>query len=317
MLTPINTNPKAIIKGIKQLHKIIQIHKIDIVHCHHRMAALYMKIYRMFYKIPMVYTLHLADIPADFIHKKMTYVGDKAIGVSTEVSNFLAEKLEIPKSKIVTICNGVDEKLLQPLTPREKQSLLQKWDIPSKDKFIFVLHSRIEEVKNHLLVVEAMNLLSEDIKEKILFVCSGLRQGEYYQKLIEKINLYQLNKYFIFTGWVKARDILGIADTLILPSINEGFGLSVVEAFFMKVPVIRTKTAGFSDQKFCTEIQIGNPLQVAGILSKYVNDKNSFLTQVEDAYEYALQNFTIKIMTKKTVDVYKNVVSNARSSLND
>lgn len=65
-----------------------------------------MKFYRAFWKKPVVYTLHLAPIPHDFIHCVFTYVGDMAIGVSTEVSEFLYKKLSVSKIKICTILNA-------------------------------------------------------------------------------------------------------------------------------------------------------------------------------------------------------------------
>ena len=87
--------PIDIIKNIKHLRKIIMTHHIDIVHCHHRMAAFYMRLYNSFYHIPIVYTLHLADVPCNYIYRKMTFVGDKAMGVSSEVSIFLVDKFSI------------------------------------------------------------------------------------------------------------------------------------------------------------------------------------------------------------------------------
>ena len=50
----------------------------------------------------MVYTLHLSGIPSDAIHKCMTYVGDRAIGVSKEVTEFMVRKLKVPEYKCVT-----------------------------------------------------------------------------------------------------------------------------------------------------------------------------------------------------------------------
>ena len=78
-LSPITLNPVNILKGIQKLYRIIIEEKIEVVHCHHRMAALYMQAYNLFYKVPVVYTLHLADVPSDFFHRKMTFFGDQAI----------------------------------------------------------------------------------------------------------------------------------------------------------------------------------------------------------------------------------------------
>ncbi len=100
-------NPMICLKNLRALHRLVKENNIDVIHCHHRVAALYMKFYRILWKIPMVYTLHSAPIPHDFIQRTFTYAGDMAIGVSTEVSRFLYEGLRVSKHKIRTVLNGV------------------------------------------------------------------------------------------------------------------------------------------------------------------------------------------------------------------
>ena len=305
-LPPISLNPIAMVKGIKNLHDIIKRKQIQVVHCHHRMAALYMKLYRVLFNIPVVYTLHLADIPSDYLHKKATYAGDKAIGVSTEVSDFLVEKLDVPRNKVITICNGVDEKQLSLLIDDEKQSLHKNWSVPI-DSTVFVMHSRIDEVKNHLLVVNAVKEMPKEYRDKIVFLCSGTQAGTYYEKVKKTIKNYDLEKNFIFTGWIETRKLLGIADALVLPSTNEGFPLSVVEAFLMKIPVLRTRTGGFDDQKYCIEISKTNAMDVAYSMMSFVDNKDDYKKSTEEAFQYAMNNFTIERMTEKTVEVYSMI----------
>ena len=302
-LTPISLNPVAIIKGIKKLHQTIKDNKIELVHCHHRMAALYMKFYRFFYKIPMVYTLHLADVPADFMHRKMTYVGDKAIGVSTEVSDFLVNKLLVPADKVTTIFNGVDEKQLTDLSSEERNEVYAKYDIP-ENRVIFVMHSRIDEVKNHMLVVDALKEMPKEYRNQLGFVCSGIQSGSYYERVKQKIEEYNLQDNFVFTGWIDTRSILGIADALVLPSTNEGFPLSVIEAFLMKVPVFRTRTGGFDDQKYCVEISQTDFIGLAGILMDFIDNKEKYTDISDMAYQYAMEEFTLEKMTDNTLGIY-------------
>lgn len=308
----LSLSPITIIKSIRMIRKIIKKKKIDIVHCHHRMAGLYMKFYRFFHKIPVVYTLHLADIPSDFIHRLMTDTGDMAIGVSSEVSRFMIEKLGIQKEKVVTIYNGVDCDELGELSQEEKERLRRKWEIP-EDKIILALHSRIEEVKNHMLVVKTAAELSDKTKEKLLFLCSGSREGSYYKKMKTAIKNYGLEDEFRFVGWSKTREILGTADLLILPSTKEGFPLSVVEAFLMKRPVVSTRTAGFDDQSFCIPIRHDNTIDLKNILNQIAEDGiDKVYENVEEAYQYAKENFTVEAMTRKTVLLYETVAGKKR-----
>lgn len=127
LLDNLSLKPTSIPKNIGIIRHIILENKIEVVHCHHRMAALYMRMYNVFYRVPVVYTLHLAGIPSDFLHKKLTFVGDKAIGVSTSVSEFMIDKLDVPSEKVVTILNGVDNKKLFPLSEEERIELGTKY----------------------------------------------------------------------------------------------------------------------------------------------------------------------------------------------
>ena len=91
-------------------------------------------------------------------------------------------------------------------------------------------------------------------------------------------------------------------------SINEGFPLSVVEAFFMKVPVLCTRTGGFDDQRFCVELEIGNPQQVKQEMLKIVEDKDIYKKRVQDEYLYAVDNFSVEKMAEKMAEIYKDVI---------
>lgn len=300
--------PLNILKGIKEIDEIIKQHQIDIVHCHHRMAALYMKFYNVFHSIPVVYTLHLADVPADFLHKTMTYVGDAAIGVSTEVSQFMIDKLGVPKQKVVTVLNGVDPNKLQPLSDSERRRFMNKYRI-SDGKLIFCMHSRIAEVKNHMLVVEAVHALPVEVRKRFVFLCSGVQEGAYYEKIAETIKAYGISDNFIFAGWAETRDIIGISNVLVLPSFNEGFALNVVEAFMLKKLVLRTKTAGFSDQKFCIPISADDPKVLCDLIEEIsLNGFSNYSDRIEKSYDYAMKHFTINAMTSKTIAVYRKVL---------
>ena len=192
------------------------------------------------------------------------------------------------------------------MNEQEKEELYLKWNIP-KGKTVFALHSRIEEVKNHLSMVEVVNKMPDEYRNKLVFICSGEKSGEYYERVIQRINQYHLNNYFIFMGWANTREVLGIANALVVPTTKEGFLLTAAEAFLMKIPVYRTRTAGFDDQLFCNEIYGDDFMKDASILMDYI-DKGLDQSRIDEAYKYAIENFTIEKMTKKTVNVYKTVL---------
>ena len=307
-------NPVVLWKDLRILHKIIKDNDIDVVHCHHRMAALYMRAYTLLWKVPVVYTLHAANIPSDFLHRMMTFPGDKAIGVSSEVSQFMINQLRIPEERVVTVLNGVDEKKLFPLNFHEVHTIKKAWNI-ADGKIVFALHSRIDEIKNHMLVVDAVRQLPSDVRDKVVFLCSGERQGTYYERILEAIRSYGLENQFIFVGWTATRELLGVSDYLVLPSRSEGFPLAVCEAFLMQKPVFRTQTGGFRDQRYCFPIDMDDPAPLMDCIVKICEGQTSeYQQQVQKAYIFAMENFTLPKMAENTVNVYRSVVKNGHGS---
>lgn len=133
--------------------------------------------------------------------------------------------------------------------------------------------------------------------------------GDYYREVKTAIKNYGIEDNFRFVGWSNTRDILGVSDMLILPSTKEGFGLSVAEAFLLKKPVVRTRTAGFSDQKFCIPIRHDNTADLKNLLCQITKEgMGNYYENVEEAYQYAKENFTVEAMTRKTLDVYEYVI---------
>ncbi len=302
-------NPLSCLKNLIVLHRIIKDNRINVVHCHHRVAALYMKFYRMLWKIPVVYTLHLAPIPHDIIHRIFTYAGDMAIGVSTEVANFLRIGLKVPGDRIQVVLNGVEVRNQLNISGINKGGLRKKFSIP-EDKFVLLLNSRIAHVKNHLIMVEAIHELQNDVKDKIVVVCTGEQTGDYYNLVVEKILEYGLQKQFHFVGWVNPYEISAVSDFLFLPSFQEGFALNIAEAFFMKLPSARTATCGWEDLKIgCLQIYPDRTDEIKQIITTLLDKgKSAFTEQVERAYKFALENLTVEVMVRNTVKVYNQAI---------
>ncbi len=173
-----------------------------------------------------------------------------------------------------------------------------------------LLNSRIDPVKNHMIMVEAVKELPTEIKEKIVVVCTGKKEGSYYRTLVEKIEQYCLQEQFCFVGWVDPYEISAASDFLFLPSYKEGFALNVAEAFFMKLPAARTATCGWEDLKVgCLQIFPDRTDEIKSIIIKLVTEgKDAFSEQIEKAYHFANENLTVEIMTRNTVEIYNQAI---------
>jgi glycosyltransferase involved in cell wall biosynthesis len=84
--------------------------------------------------------------------------------------------------------------------------------------------------------------------ENLLFVMIG--DGPLRKKLERTVEESGLSGNFYFTGEVSRAKVLGYleqADIFALPSSNEAFGISILEAMSKNVPVVAMNNSGVSD----------------------------------------------------------------------
>ena len=136
----------------------------------------------------------------------------------------------IPKEKISYIPNFVDSDRFHPVTPAEKKALRDKYHL-SQDRFIVFGSGQVQERKG---VPDFIQLARQN--EDVQFVWAGGfsfgRLTDGYRELKQVVDNPPEN--LRFTGIVSRDEIVELnnaADLFLLPSYNELFPMSVLEAF--------------------------------------------------------------------------------------
>lgn len=311
-----------ILHNYKIFKKIVKENKIDVVYIQHRIVGIYPKIYNFFKeRVPCVYVLHTEKLGNNSIISRLcTYKGNLNIAISTRVKEYLISELKIPQEKIRLIYNGVDERNLKPLDLAERNEKRAKLGI-AKDKLVICLHGRIDYVKGHDLLIAAIGRLSESQRNRIHVLISGeIKNNPYYDQLQKSINELQIEDKVSFIGWCSPQNILGISDLMVQPSRREGFLLSAVEAFFMKVPVIRSLTGGAEDmQKCCRFVAINDIEQLTNEIARFIDaydtsEINEYKEMSDRAYVFAEDNCTVSTMTKRVRGVFLEILNENKKS---
>ena len=118
-----------------------------------------------------------------------------------------------------------------------------KFNIDS-DKIKFLFLSRLNYKKGIESIIEAVYRLPKDVKSKILILMAGTGEKAYVDSILKMINDYEISDLFKFTNHLIDNEksaIFQISDGFLLPSMNENFGIVVVEALNEELPVIITK----------------------------------------------------------------------------
>ena len=150
---------------------------------------------------------------------------DIAIACSDNSAAFFYNPKRMKGKPIHVLDNAVDlEKFAFDMDARKKY----REELGCKDKIAVVAVGRMSVVKNHTLLIEAFNKLKDDDKYKLYII----GRGELKTELEAKIAEYHLEDRVVLLG-VRSDvpKILSAFDAYALPSLNEGYCVSLIEGY--------------------------------------------------------------------------------------
>lgn len=174
-----------------------------------------------------------------------------------------------------------------------RKDIREQLDIP-EDAFVYGFVGRITRDKGVNELLEAYKKLNDD---SYLIMVGPSEVDETINQ--ELYTWASKNEKIKFTGYTTVvEQYLSAMDCYILPSYREGFGMGVVEAEAMGVPVIVTDIPGPTDAMIDNET--GIVVQKADVESLYNamisirEDKVRYFAMAEKTHDFAVNNFEQK-----------------------
>ena len=162
---------------------------------------------------------------------------DKIIAVSQNTKNDIVKYFEVDEKKIVVNYNGYDQKLFK-VVKQDKQIMKTKFQIEKK---YFLYTARLEHPgKNHLNLIKAYELLPIELKNRYDLVFAGPAK-ENAQVIFDYVSNSNDKENIKFLGFVENENLPHVysnATLFIFPSFYEGFGIPLVEAMAMELPIL-------------------------------------------------------------------------------
>lgn len=152
---------------------------------------------------------------------------DKIIAVSEFTKKQLVQRLGAPADKIEVVYEGASRNFQLPIT--NYQSILKKFNLQKKKYILFI--GTVQPRKNLERLIEAYSGLGSGLK---LVIAGKLGWG--FERVEELAKKYGV----VMTGYIsdeKRYVLLHNAAVYVQPSITEGFGLPVLEAWEAGIPV--------------------------------------------------------------------------------
>jgi glycosyltransferase involved in cell wall biosynthesis len=216
--------------------------------------------------------------------------------------------LKYLKGKSIIIHNGVELKKIK----REKINFFNT----NKKIIKIVMLSRIELYKGQQDLIDAFNILPENVKckLKIFFIGSGKKRD--IAELKDKIKKLKLKKYFRFSNYLSLDSLSIIKNFDLVISLTrdfEAFGYSIAESLYAGVPVISTKVGGVREYLNNNNSVLINPGDINALkdeLIKFVYNKKNNLRnkKIKCGKKLITSQFNSEIMSKK---YYKFFLANS------
>ena len=228
---------------------------------------------------------------------------DRIIAVSEFTAAQTAELLDYPRDRIDTIPHGVDPP--EKASDRARSAFRGRLGL----KHRFLLHvGAIQKRKNILRLLEAF----ETLDEPVLLVLAG---GDGYgsEEIAARIDAGPARGRIRRLGYVDSetrRMLYQTAAALAFPSLDEGFGLPVLEAMAAGLPVVTSNRSALPEVAGDAAVLV-DPLRTESIrdgLQRVLSD-DELASRLRIAGERRAAEFTWAKAAERTLAVYRRVLS--------
>lgn len=240
--------------------------------------------------------------------KKISRRADRIITISEYSKSEISKWFEIPLDRISVIPLGVDLRFFNVITPDVGKKIRESLNIPES---YFLSVGTLQPRKNIGRILEAMRILPDYVKKAnpIVIVGSNGWGMESIQLEIERAEQ---------EGWcirlrrvsdLELRALLQLAKGLVFPSLAEGFGLPVLEAFASRTPVITSNTTSLPEASNGAALLV-DPTSVDDIsaaLLRILNDEIFVKDCIEKGYKHAAQ-MTWQKCAEDTIGIYNQLI---------
>jgi glycosyltransferase involved in cell wall biosynthesis len=189
----------------------------------------------------------------DYFIERLVFSRAKVIiAPSSLAKKSLVKFYKIPEDKITVIFHGVDIEEFSPATSSERQNLRKKYGVDD-ESFVILFIGEFKR-KNLDDVIRALSKLNKTAK---LVVVGGKRAGDktYYREMVRRLKLTSRVAFYEFVSQEQLLELYKISDVYVLPTLYDTFGLTVLEAMAIGLPVIVSKRAGASELLINTDIE--------------------------------------------------------------
>lgn len=313
---PFCRNPLSLgnIKAFRKLIKIQEENGYDIVHVHTPIASIYGRLLKLKLKgLKTIYTAHgyhflkggskagwILYYPIEKIMAKLT---DVTININSEDYEITKNKLK-PKSCYLVKGVGLDLNLYSNKLSKEEAIEIRKTLGYKKDDFIVIMIAELNENKNQIQLIKAMELL-KDSYPNIKAMCVG--EGAKLEELQQEVRNRGLEKNVKFLGFrTDINELINISNIGVLLSYREGLPRNIMELMANGKKVIATDIRGCRD--LVENENVGQLVQVGDFNNTYKAIESYYLNRENiDNIPKEIEFYDVCKIKNKLKKIYKYI----------
>lgn len=295
---------------IKHIRSYLIDGEFDVVHCHQYTPYIYGFLSSFGTRARLVFTEHGRFYPdryrykGIFINPLIALLTPAIVAISHATKAALVKYEFMPSRKIKVIYNGIEGLSKDSDKVRRVRESL---GIPL-DGFVVGTVSRLDPVKNQVLMVEAFKRFLERYPDSWLLMVGDGPDREKLEDLTRKL---KISSRVIFTGFItKPVDFLSSMDVFMLSSHTEGTSMTLLEAMSLGIPALVTDVGGNPEIVVNDESGLLSP---AGSVDDFYNAlcslRNPELAKrlAQNAKERFRQKFSAKSMSDQYRELYRKL----------
>ena len=170
------------------------------------------------------------------LHQTATQSATAIVTESHWVKQDVVSQYGVDPHKVYVIHRGSPNEFAQPVTESHCEAVRRKFGLPQP---FALFPAQTWPHKNHLRLLEAVQLLRQRDGLAIHLICTG-QKTDHWTAIKRRLRELDLSAQVRFLGYVKPEELRALyrlAQFLVFPSLFEGGGFPIVEAFCEGIPV--------------------------------------------------------------------------------
>ncbi len=307
LTTKCEVSPKVFLSFLK-LRKFVSETPIDVIHANTRVTQVLAALLSCFTGKPYISTCH-GYFKTRASRMLFPCWGKRVIAISDQVRDHLIDDFHVPAASIELIYNGVEVEKFRAYSLAEIGLEKTRLGLDKNKKTIGHI-GRLSKVKGQKYLILAAEKLTR-LRDNVQFLIIG--DGEEKESLKRLIRDKGLQDVVFIRPSVRDTALaLNCMDIFVMPSLQEGLGLSILEANAAGVAVAASRVGGIPtvvrDNETGLLFPPGDADSLVSVLCKLLEDQNLKSALVEKAKDEVRDKFSVGLMSKKTRALYGSVI---------